>query len=161
MHPLRALVCQYLDGDIVSREVLNDALEELGRDRSAVSGEPTDRMNAVLEKILPETLGHSVAVDFAEHVASICDNKDTAEILTMKRELLQPGASESDRLHFLRELHSLGWEPNNSEKSNAIWAVWSALLIAPKHVAAAARRARKNELDWQMNHLKSIVLAKL
>lgn len=161
MHPLPALVCQYLDGDEVSREVLNDALEEIGRARSAVSGDRVDRMNAVLDHMLPEAIANGVALDFAENVSSICNNSRTSELLKEKRELLKTSANAMIRLQLSQTLHTLGWEADNSEKSHAIWAVWSAMIVAPKHVAAAARRASKVELDWQLERLKKIVLANL
>lgn len=163
MSPLPALICDYLDGDDASLGVFNDALEELGRDRLVESKPLPARLQIVLDGVLPDHLAQRVALDFAEHVHGECDCDEARSLLQAKRRWLEDSGRNVHHApaRLVDSLYPLGWSDDNTPRSNAAWALWSALIMPPKFVAAAAQRVRRNELSWQIEHIKQVVMSQL
>lgn len=171
--PFAELICAYLDGVPGACDVLNDALEEAGRARVVVDGTTGERLALVLEQLLIESLARRVAVDFARHVMGICDSPLAQAVMDQKSAQVDPAASDEDiqrataRLSELGDEHTrpqqgylyeLGWGDENTPQTSAAWALWGALRIPVRFVASAAQRAVTTELQWQIEHLKQLLL---
>lgn len=171
--PFAELISAYLDGVPGAADVLNDALEESGRSRVVTDGDTGERLAIVLEELLVEPLARRVALDFARHVAGYCEPAHVQNVLKAKEHeaALQSGATTAASNYDNDEvahrslhqgmLHSLGWEEEDSPKSSAAWALWGALLIPVRYVAQAAQRANTTELQWQVEHLKKLLMSPL
>lgn len=169
--PFAELICAYLDGLPGAAEVLNDALEESNRPRVAVDGTRGERLALVLEELLTEPIARRVAVDFAKHVAGLCANPLAQEVIDRKSAEVYEGTEaamqtteasapdeEQEPEEFVRaELLRLGWNPQNTPRASAAWALWGALQIPVRYVAVAAQRTNTTELDWQVEHLKQLL----
>jgi hypothetical protein len=171
LQPFAELICAYLDGMPGAADVLNDALEESSRPRVVVDGTLGERLALVLEELLSEPVARRVAVDFAKHVASLCENPLAQEVIDRKSNQVDgiaPAETQSshvleadeERPHDLLErglLLRLGWNEENTPQASAAWALWGALQIPVRYVAQAAQRANTTELNWQVEHLKRIL----
>lgn len=169
--PFAELICAYLDGVPGAAEVLNDALEESNRPRVAVDGTPGERLALVLDELLTEPVARRVAVDFAKHVAGLCANPlaqevidrkiaqvgEGIEVATQTTEARAPDAEQEPEEVERAVLLRLGWNPQNTPRASAAWALWGALQIPVRYVAVAAQRANTTELDWQVEHLKQLL----
>ena len=67
----------YLDGEAGIAELLNDLLEEHGRERVAMETDEIGRLEIVLEKMLSREQGRDLAFDFAEHVIPVAPGTGT------------------------------------------------------------------------------------
>ncbi len=170
-HPFADLICAYLDGLPSAADVLNDALEEAGRERVAVDGSAGERLALVLDEMLEEDVARKAAIEFARHVVGYCDSPQARALIQQKSSELDPTAaavelptSEVDGVGSNEDgpagytlLAQLGWSPRNTPKASAAWALWGALQIPVRYVAAAAQRANGSELEWQIERLKSLL----
>ncbi len=173
VQPFAELICAYLDGLTGASDVLNDALEESGKAREVVDGTTGERLALVLEQLLVEPLARRVAVDFARHVMEHCPAPLAQAVIAEKDAQIDPQASEADRQQATARLaefgdehtsleqaflYELGWSDENTPQTSAAWALWGALRIPVRFVAAAAQRAATTELEWQIEHLKRLLM---
>ncbi len=171
-HPLAELIGAYLDGLPGAADVLNDALEESGRDRLAINGAPSERLACVLEHLLSPPLQRQVALDFAKHVLGYCESPYAEAVFGIKRVQNDPSATPAERLeaeeainalpvdNFTQrysQLSQLGWTEHNTPQSSAAWSLWGALQIPLRYVAQAAQRVTSTECAWQIEHLKQLL----
>ena len=163
MDNFKATLCSYLDGENSAPEILNDLLEEEGRERIVEDGDLAQRLSVVLTKILPHEQAQLLACDFAEHVMGQIKitrrgREKILRALGEKRHLIGRDPARA-RLRAMASDVLTGWERNNESESRAVWAVWAALMNLPHHVAKSAQAAAEDELYWQIEHTKQAILA--
>lgn len=164
MNSISSSICFYLDGEPGAADILNDALELIGAERTAVDGKTAERLELFLTKLIPREQAERLACDFAEHVLPIAvkqsqQPKLAKKALQAKRKLLD-GKIDFRTLKESANKTLSGWQADNSPTSAAIWSIWSAAFGAPKDTAASAQKVSESEIDWQLERAKQFVLEK-
>lgn len=151
----------YLDGDESATDILNDLLEESGRERVAEEGNQSERLGLVLTEIMDRESAESIACDFAEHAfnsvrTTVEGREKVIRALQEKRQLLGQGP-ENATLRSLASDVATAWGRSNQAESRAVWAVWAALMNLPKHVAKSAQSVGEDQLAWQIDRTKEAI----
>ena len=162
-----AFMLAILEGKPGAGDVLNDYLEENGRDRVVADGSDSlsdsGRVSLILNDVLPDKIARRIVSDFAEHaIAQVeldhAQKKAGKQLIKNYRNLLDGAElgyafSEQDLIDKANSFLALTWGTEATPKARAAWSVWAMVMGKPSNAAVSAQAVGKDELVWQLDYL--------